>query len=105
MTVIFVILGLAACSSIAMAGAWLVALATGRSGWIDAIWSLTTGTLGATAALWLFAAPEWSARQILVATLALMERVVKSDMVRLGCGSEGEEDTDLWGQRSVARGG
>ncbi len=108
MTVIFVILALAACSSIAMAGAWLVALATGRSGWIDAIWSLTTGILGATAALWLFAAPEWSARQMLVATLALIWslRLGLHIAVRSATGGDDPRYKHLfqeWGSRFKAR--
>jgi steroid 5-alpha reductase family enzyme len=71
MALILDILALAAGSSIAMTGAWLVALTTGRSGWIDAIWSFATGALGATAALSLVAGMELSARQILVAALVL----------------------------------
>jgi steroid 5-alpha reductase family enzyme len=43
-------LSLAALSLI-MAGAWLVARVPGRSGWIDAIWSLAVGLVGAGAAL------------------------------------------------------
>ena len=35
----------------AMTFAWAVALATGRSGWIDGIWSLSVGLTGAAAAL------------------------------------------------------
>lgn len=63
--------GLAVCLSLTMAGAWLVALRTGRSGWIDAIWSFATGGFGAVAALVPFSGGEVSARQMLVAALAL----------------------------------
>jgi steroid 5-alpha reductase family enzyme len=55
-----------------MAGAWLMAVRTGRSGWIDAIWSFATGGFGAAAALVPLAATEISARQLLVALLALV---------------------------------
>ncbi len=70
--VVGAIVTLAACLSLTMAGAWLVALRTGRSGWIDAIWSFATGAFGAAAALWPFAGNEITPRQILVALLALV---------------------------------
>ncbi|WP_075289458.1 DUF1295 domain-containing protein [Pararhizobium arenae] len=38
--------------SLAMAGAWALQRATGRSGWIDTIWSLAVGVGGLVAALW-----------------------------------------------------
>lgn len=65
-------LTLAACLSATMAAAWLVALRTGRSGWIDAIWSFATGVFGAAGALVVFDGREVSARQGLVALLALL---------------------------------
>lgn len=71
MTTAIAIVALAVCLSATMAGAWLVALCTGRCGWIDAIWSLATGMFGAVAALVPFAAGEISTRQVLVALLAL----------------------------------
>jgi steroid 5-alpha reductase family enzyme len=43
-------LSLAALSLI-MAGAWLIARVPGRSGWVDAIWSLAVGLVGAGAAM------------------------------------------------------
>lgn len=65
------ILVLALFLSAIMAIAWDVALRTGKSGWIDAIWSLATGVAGVLAA---WAAPTaesgMSARQVLVAVLA-----------------------------------
>ncbi len=62
---------LAICFALTMAGAWLVALRTGRSGWIDAIWSFATGVFGAAGALLVFDGDEITPRQILVALLAL----------------------------------
>ena len=38
--------------SILMAGAWLVQQRTGNSGWVDTIWTLSLGLVGAGAALW-----------------------------------------------------
>ena len=70
-TAIVASVGLAVCLSLTMAGAWLVALRTGRSGWIDAIWSFATGGFGAAAALLPFAGGDIPARQVLVAALAL----------------------------------
>jgi steroid 5-alpha reductase family enzyme len=72
MTLVIVVVVLAIFFSLTMAGAWLVALRTGQSGWIDAIWSFATGVFGAVAALLPFAAGEISSRQMLVAVLALL---------------------------------
>jgi len=72
MTAAVAIFALAACLSLTMAGAWMVALWTGRSGWIDAIWSFATGVLGAVAALLPFAGDDISTRQVLVAVLAIV---------------------------------
>jgi len=71
MTVSIVIIALAACLSATMMGAWLVALRSGRSGWIDAVWSLATGGFGAAVALVPLAQAQVSVRQLLVAALAL----------------------------------
>lgn len=72
MTLAIALATLAVCLSAAMAGAWLVALRTGRSGWIDAIWSFATGGFGAAAALVPFAGGEMRSRQVLVALLAIV---------------------------------
>ena len=71
MTAAIVIFALAVCLSATMAVAWLMALRTGRSGWIDAIWSFATGVFGAAIALIPLAGAELSWRQMLVAALAL----------------------------------
>ncbi|HEV2503661.1 MAG TPA: DUF1295 domain-containing protein [Mesorhizobium sp.] len=71
MTAAIIVVTLAACLSATMAAGWLVALWTGRSGWIDAIWSFATGAAAAGAALVPFSGSEISARQTLVAALAL----------------------------------
>jgi len=63
---------LAICFALTMAVAWLVALLTGRSGWIDTIWSFATGIFGAAAALLDFGGNEVLTRQMLVALLALL---------------------------------
>src|SRR6185437_3683674 len=66
-----IVLGLAL--SAVMAMAWRIALRTGRSGWIDAIWSFAVGAAGVAAAL----SPidgeiVPSARQGLVAVMVLL---------------------------------
>ncbi len=61
---------LAAALSASMALAWLVAVRTGRSGWIDAIWSVAVGAGGITASLALSGADAIRPRQWLVAALA-----------------------------------
>jgi steroid 5-alpha reductase family enzyme len=70
MTVIVAVLALAVGLAATMSVAWWVALRTGQSGWIDAIWSSATGIFGAAAAL--MGGDEISARQMLVALLALL---------------------------------
>lgn len=72
MTAAITVVALAACLSATMTGAWLVALRTGRSGWIDAIWSFATGGFGAAAALIPLGNTQISTRQLLVAILALV---------------------------------
>ncbi|MBL8584617.1 MAG: DUF1295 domain-containing protein [Rhizobiaceae bacterium] len=58
--------------SIAMAISCLVAITTGKSGWIDATWSLAVGLFGAAAALGGPFGAETTTRQWLVALLALI---------------------------------
>ena len=69
MTVFVAVLALAIGLAATMSVAWWVALRTGQSGWIDAIWSSATGIFGAAAAL--MGGDEISARQVLVAMMAL----------------------------------
>lgn len=71
MTAASAVAALAVCLSLVMAAAWLVALRTGRSGWIDAIWTLATGVFGAAMALLPFAGYGIAMRRVLVAVLAL----------------------------------
>jgi steroid 5-alpha reductase family enzyme len=71
MTAATIMAMLAVSLSATMTVAWLVALRTGRSGWIDAFWSFATGGFGAAAALIPIAGNEMSHRQVLVAVLAL----------------------------------
>ncbi|MDI6028616.1 DUF1295 domain-containing protein [Corticibacterium sp. UT-5YL-CI-8] len=53
--------------------AWAIAIRTGRSGWIDAIWSFALGAAGSTAALMpLGGASDLAARQWLVAAMAVL---------------------------------
>lgn len=69
--IVVLLVGLAVALSATMTFAWAVALRTGRSGWIDAIWSFAIGTAGVAAAL----APLQpgntpTSRQIVTAALA-----------------------------------
>lgn len=57
--------------AVTMAVAWLVAVRSGRSGWVDAIWSFAVGIFGAFAALVAVAEGDNHQRQWLVAVLAL----------------------------------
>ncbi|WP_442582067.1 DUF1295 domain-containing protein [Mesorhizobium sp. ASY16-5R] len=65
-----VALGLAL--ALAMTGAWWIATKSGKSGWIDAIWSFAVGICGAVAALVSFGGAVLTDRQFLVAGLALL---------------------------------
>jgi steroid 5-alpha reductase family enzyme len=67
---IFLILTVAFSVPLVMTAAWAIALATGRSGWIDAIWSLSVGGFGVVAALAPLPYGGPSTRQWLVAVLA-----------------------------------
>lgn len=67
--VLFVVIAIALCAVMAMA--WLVALRTGQSGFIDAIWSFAVGGAGVAAALLPVEGPApVPERQYLVAALA-----------------------------------
>ncbi len=55
--------------SILMAGAWVVQQRTGNSGWVDTIWTLSLGIVGAGSALWPIGGVAPNARQWLVAAL------------------------------------
>lgn len=71
MTANLLILVLAVLLSATMAGAWFVVVDTGRSGWIDAIWSFAVGAGGVAAALLpLDGYGAWTVRQSVVACLA-----------------------------------
>jgi steroid 5-alpha reductase family enzyme len=56
--------------SVAMTIAWAVAMRTGKSGMIDATWSLSVGVACVAAAVWPLAAADFGPRQALVAAMA-----------------------------------
>src|ERR1700730_17007173 len=58
--------------SILMAFAFLVQQRTGNSGWVDTIWTLAVGLVGAGSALWPVGGEAPNARQWLVAALVLI---------------------------------
>lgn len=64
------VLGLALCAGMAMA--WHVALRTGRSGWIDAIWSFAVGGAGTVTSLYPIEGTVMTARQLLVASMVAL---------------------------------
>jgi steroid 5-alpha reductase family enzyme len=64
--------GIAVSMSILMTLAWLVQQRSGNSGWVDTIWTLSVGLVGAGAALWPVAGAAPNARQWLVAALVLI---------------------------------
>ncbi len=97
----FVAIGLAL--SLAMAFAWIVQRRTGKSGWIDAIWSLATGGAGAAAA-WLpaFANESRGPRSLLLVALISLwgARLASHIALRTARGGEDPRYADLamqWG--------
>lgn len=79
MTMVALLAALAVGLSATMAGAWAVALASGRSGWIDAIWSFAIGVAALPAALLPLGPGQPSMRQVGVAALVALWSL------RLGC--------------------
>ncbi|NVN88235.1 MAG: DUF1295 domain-containing protein [Rhodopseudomonas sp.] len=71
MTVLYIealaAIALALCALMAIA--WVVQQKTGNSGWVDTIWTFSTGLVGAASALWPVAGAAPNARQWLVAAL------------------------------------
>ena len=92
MTATIILVALAACLPAAMTGAWLVALRTGQSGWIDAIWSFATGCFAAAAALVPLADNQISVRQVLVAALALVWSLRLGIHIAVRTARGGEDD-------------
>jgi steroid 5-alpha reductase family enzyme len=69
--IMVLIVSIAAALSLTMTAAWAIAIRTGRSGWIDAIWSFALGGAGVIAALApLHPGDVLTTRQIIVAVLA-----------------------------------
>jgi len=68
----FLLIGSALGLAVVMAAAWMLAISTGKSGWIDTIWSFSVGGFGAIAALVPFPYSGPSARQLTVAALAAL---------------------------------
>ncbi|MBB5661855.1 steroid 5-alpha reductase family enzyme [Rhizobium leguminosarum] len=66
---IYLLVSIAIGLCVAMSGAWAIQRATGLSGWIDTIWSLTVGAGGITAAI--FADGGFSRRSIVIMLIAL----------------------------------
>jgi len=57
--------------AILMAIAWMVQQRSGNSGWVDTIWTFSVGLVGASSAVWPIGGDAPTARQWLVAALAL----------------------------------
>ena len=64
------LLAIAAFLSLAMTLAWAVAICSGKSGFIDATWSLAVGIAGIAAALWPLGGGEYGPRRWLIAGFA-----------------------------------
>ncbi|RAZ90513.1 hypothetical protein DPM33_13460 [Mesorhizobium hawassense] len=71
MGIVLVIVVAAVGLAATMAAAWLVAMSSGRSGWVDAIWSFAAGIFGAFVAVVAQADSDNNQRQWVIAVLAL----------------------------------
>lgn len=69
MSYLVALIAMAVSLSILMAVAWVIQRRSGNSGWVDTIWTLSIGLVGAVAALWPGVAGASNARQWLVAAL------------------------------------
>ena len=72
MTLLFLVVGLGIALSLIMALAWKVAVRTGRSGWIDAIWSFAVGGAGLVASLVPVTQEEPRRRQLIVGAIVVI---------------------------------
>jgi len=74
MTILYLgaIAAMAVSLSVLMAVAWVVQQRSGNSGWVDTIWTLSVGLVGAGSALWPIAGEAPSARPWLVAALVIV---------------------------------
>ncbi len=64
---IYLLIVIAIWLSLAMAGAWAIQRVTGKSGWIDTIWSFAVGSGGVVAALW--ADGDFARRMVVLALI------------------------------------
>jgi steroid 5-alpha reductase family enzyme len=93
--------------SVIMAGTWLIARVPGRSGWIDAIWSLAVGLVGAAAAL-IPLRGGLMPRQVLVAGMVALWALRLGGHIALRTAGHGDDPryTELrreWGDRFAMR--
>ena len=70
MSAIVLIIAIVLALSASMAAAWAIALRSGKSGWIDAIWTFAVGVLGVVASLFPLDEIAFGTRQMIVAALA-----------------------------------
>ena len=108
MTGVVAVVGVAICLCATMACAWRMALWTGRSGWIDAIWSFATGLFGAALALIPMGEDQLTHRQLLVAAMVLFWSLRLGIHITMRTLSGGEDPRYAqlrveWGQRYKAR--
>lgn len=91
--------------SLAMGLAFLLARATGNSGWVDTIWSYATGIAGAAAALLPMGSADFHVRQALAAVLVAVwaARLGSHILVRTLAGHDDPRYVQLrkeWGDRA-----
>jgi len=99
------LISLAVLLSFAMTGAWVVQRWTGRSGWIDTIWSFAVGFGGIAAAI--FADGDFTRRMAALAVIAIWSLRLGSHIgARTGGGDDDPRYAKLveeWGDRAALR--
>jgi steroid 5-alpha reductase family enzyme len=70
MNIGLLVIAIAIALALVMACAWALVVRTGKSGWIDAIWSFAIGLAGIVATLVPAGPATWTPRQMVVAVLA-----------------------------------
>lgn len=108
MTTAIVVVLMACALTGAMALAWHVALRTGRSGWIDAIWSFAVGAAGVVAALAPAGNVSTSPRQVLVAGMVGLWSLRLGTYIALRTAAGGDDPRyehlrKEWGDRAHSR--
>jgi steroid 5-alpha reductase family enzyme len=102
------ILATGAALSLTMALGWMIQQRSGNSGWVDACWSLSVGTVAAVVAIWPLEPnwPHWRQATVAILALAWGLRLGLHIVVRARASSDDPRYSDLiqqWGRDAPRR--